>query len=156
MHIYVCREGGREREKARGDRQEAEKDGREEEERECAHVRTGELKFNANLFWVLLTTLCFILCNNNVQIRMGVCILIISDSEWCRVRLGDRWEYIAFFRCAGPTRRLRTITVRRSQVRKDLASSPRTPFSVVNSGEYLANLGHSFISRRVYDVKRLS
>ena len=87
--MYVGREEGRETKLGETDRQAEKKDGREEEERECAHVRTGVLKFNANLFWVLLTTLCFVLYNNTVQIRMGVCVLIISDSEWCRVRHGD-------------------------------------------------------------------
>lgn len=29
------------------------------------------------------------------------------------------------------------------------------PFDVVNSGEYMVNLGHGFISRGVYNVKTL-
>lgn len=50
---------------------------------------------------------------------------------------------------------LKRAAFRSSQVPKDLPSSPRTPFSVVSSGEYLADLGRSFSSRGLYDEKTL-
>lgn len=57
--------------------------------REGVHMSIRALKFNAYLFWVPVTTLCFVLYNNTFQIRVGECVLIISDSEWCRVRHSD-------------------------------------------------------------------
>lgn len=81
----MYREGG---DKAGGGRQRG-REGREERVREGVHMSIRALKFNAYLFWVPVTTLCFVLYNNTFQIRVGECVLIISDSEWCRVRHSD-------------------------------------------------------------------
>ena len=71
------------------------------------------------------------------------------------VSRNDWWEYIVFLRCAGLEKSLRTTDLWWSQANKFLLSSYRMPFDVVNSGEYMVNLGHGFISRGVYNVKTL-